>query len=158
MSEKSLVVICIYFYCYHISGLATTNILRLTSGYSLPVLSSQCHCDNCGAKITVLMQMPIFSYLICRGRCRSCGIKLPFNQLLLELSIFSGMSLIITLFHFSFTAVTLSYLYYELVRILVVIYLGRRKTAFAKQYLTAVLSMLLPYLLTQFLSFLYQYA
>lgn len=156
MTKKLLIVVCLYFYCYHISGLATTNILRLTKGSTLPILSSQCRCDNCGTKITALMQMPIFSYLYCRGRCRTCGIKLPMDQLLLEITIFLGMSLILTVFGFSCTAVTLSFVYYELVRILVILRSGRRERDFAKQYPVAVLSMLPPYLLTLFLGCLYQ--
>lgn len=156
MTQKLLIVACLYFYCYHISGLSTTNILRLTNGATLPILSGQCRCDNCGARITALMQMPIFSYIFCRGRCRSCGSKLPLDQLLLEFSIFLGMSLIVTCFRFTFTAVTLSFLYYELIRILAIIRNGRRQTNFAKQYLVAVLSMLPPYVLSLFLSCLYQ--
>ena len=155
MANALLISICLYFYYYHISGLATTKILRLTAGNTLPVLSSQCRCDNCGMKITVLMQMPIFSYLLCRGRCRNCGLKLPMDQFLLELSIFFGMSLITTVFHFTFGAVTLSFLYYELIRILMIAVKGRRKIDFAKQYLIAVFSLVPVYLLTQFLSCLY---
>lgn len=158
MTKKLLIAAGLYFYCYHISGLATTNILRLTRGASLPVLSGQCRCDNCGARITPLMQMPIFSYLLCRGRCRGCGIQLPLDQLLLEFAVFLGMGLILTVFRFSYVAVTLAFLYYELVRILVILRSGRRQSDFAKQYLTAVLSMLPPYALTLFLSCLYQIA
>lgn len=155
MAEKFFIAFCLYFYFYHISGLATTNILRLTAGATLPVLSSQCRCDNCGMKITFLLQMPIISYLACQGRCRSCGIKLPQDQLLLELSIFLGMSLITSIIGFTFSSVTMSFLYYELIRILVIAVNGKRKTGFVKQYLIAVLSMIPVYLLTQFLICLY---
>ena len=155
MAQKCLIVAGLYFYYYHIGGLATTNILRLTAGATLPVLSSQCRCDNCGMKITVLLQMPMISYLACRGRCRSCGMKLPQDQLLLELSIFLGMSLITSIIGFTFSSVTMSFLYYELIRILVIAVNGKRETGFSKQYLIAVLSMIPVYLLTQFLICLY---
>ena len=155
MAEKSFVSFCLFFYYYHISGLATTNILRLTAGATLPVLSLQCRCDNCGMQISPLMQLPIISYLACQGHCRSCGMKLPLDQLLLELSIFLGMSLSTVLFGFTFNAVTMSFLYYELIRILMITVKGKRETHFAKQYLIAVLSMIPFYLLTQFLICLY---
>ena len=82
-------------------------------------------------------------------------MKLPQDQLLLELSIFLGMSLITSIMGFTFSSVTMSFLYYELIRILVIAVNGKRKTGFVKQYLIAVLSMIPVYLLTQFLICLY---
>ena len=154
--EQLVIILALYFFFYQISGLATTNILRLTAGSTLPVLSSECRCDNCGARITPLMQMPIFSYLACGGRCRSCGIEIPAGQLRLEIAVFAGMSLIATIFRYSLAGVSLSFGYYEVVRIIVLRRLGRRERDFAKQYAIALLAMIPHYLLTLFVALLYR--
>ena len=43
------------------------------------------HCDNCQHKLSLLDNIPIFSYLFLRGRCRYCQSKIPLRVLLVEL-------------------------------------------------------------------------
>lgn len=133
--------ISICFSYFIIGGLATTNILRLLKGNTLPVLSSDCHCDNCGMKISALNQMPIVSFIACKGYCKKCGIKLPLDALLLELIIFVGMSLISAIGDFSVYSVFLSFIFYEAVRIGCIIKYGRREKDFLKQYILALVGM-----------------
>lgn len=151
-----IIIIVAYFLIYfNISGLATTNILRLTSGNKLPILASKCRCDNCGTPITPFFQLPIVSYIVCKGKCGNCKIKLPIGALLLEIAILIGMFAISVIFSFSGLGVTLSFLYYEIVRVIVVVKRGRRQEAFVKQYVIAVISMIPFYLLTLFVSLIY---
>lgn len=42
------------------------------------------HCDACGTPVRPLDNLPIVSYLVLRGRCRSCGNRIPPHVLLLE--------------------------------------------------------------------------
>ena len=147
-----MALFCIYF---HISGLATTNILRLTAGCETPVLASKCYCDSCGASIPPHLQLPIVSYLICKGKCRNCGARIPLFPLLLELSVLAGMFAVTMLLQATFLAVSLSFAFYELVRIATIMYLGKRAVQFAKQYVIAVLAMLPFYVLTLFVALLY---
>jgi prepilin signal peptidase PulO-like enzyme (type II secretory pathway) len=49
------------------------------------LLSPPSHCDNCQHKLTILDNIPVFSYLFLRGRCRFCRAPLPFRVLLVEL-------------------------------------------------------------------------
>jgi leader peptidase (prepilin peptidase)/N-methyltransferase len=42
------------------------------------------HCDNCQRKLGLLDNIPIFSYLFLRGRCRYCQAKIPVRVLLVE--------------------------------------------------------------------------
>ena len=156
MSNKTIVVASLYFIYYHISGLSTTNILRLTSGNTQPILSSKCYCDACGMRISPFWQLPIISYVICKGRCRGCNSKIPFFSLILEIIIFSGMSIISTFFQYSFTGVSFSFIFYELLRILTILFNGKRNLQFTKQYLIAVLSMLPFYCSALFVALLYK--
>jgi leader peptidase (prepilin peptidase) / N-methyltransferase len=56
---------------------------RLPAGKSL--LYPPSHCDGCQKKLSALELIPVFSYIILRGRCRSCGAKIPLSVLMVEL-------------------------------------------------------------------------
>jgi leader peptidase (prepilin peptidase) / N-methyltransferase len=43
------------------------------------------HCVACGVPLRPVDNVPLFSYLILRGRCRSCGVKIPPRDLYVEL-------------------------------------------------------------------------
>ena len=64
MNQQMVLYAALALVYYHIAGLATTNILRLTKGNHLSVLSSQCVCDHCGAKIPPHLQLPILSFIV----------------------------------------------------------------------------------------------
>lgn len=155
MTNQVIVIIALFYMYYHIGGLATTNILRLTHGSTLPVLSSKCICDSCGSKISVLNQFPIVSYIVCKGRCKSCGSKIPLFPLGLEISITVGMIGITSFFRMSYLGVITSFLYYEVIRIVVIILKGYRENQFIKQYIIAVLIMFTYWIPTLWAAFLY---
>ena len=56
---------------------------RLPEGKSIVKPSS--HCPKCGHKLTALELIPIFSYLIQKGKCKGCGSKIPVIHPLFEL-------------------------------------------------------------------------
>lgn len=155
MIEHIIIYIALFFIYFHIGGLATTNIIRLTKGNSSPILASKCVCDNCGSKIPPLLQLPVISYIACKGKCKNCGIKIPIYPLVLEVATMIGMFFVSVLFNLSIIGITVSFLYYELLRILVICIKGKRESNFPKNYLVAVLSMIPFYTLTLFVSLIY---
>lgn len=155
MKNQTIIIAALILFYYNIGGLATTNILRLTKGNTLTIHSSKCVCDSCGAKIPPLLQLPIISYMVCRGKCRKCGCKIPIYPLILEIVIFIGMSLISSVFHWHSIGVLISFGFYELMRICVVLIRGKRKDNFAKQYAIAVCTMSMFLLPSLFVSLLY---
>lgn len=156
--KHNIIITALFFIYYNIGGLATTNIIRLTKGNSLSIHSSKCICDNCGATISPLFQLPIISYLICRGKCKNCGTKIPLFPLLLEIIIFLGMAIVSSLMKYTYIGISISFLYYEVVRIVTILVIGRRTSQFGKQYFIAVLSMIPFYLSALFVALLYQVA
>ena len=140
-----LIEFAICFSYFIIGGLATTNILRLLKGSILHVYSSKCYCANCGMKIGFFNQMPIVSYIACRGRCLQCKTPIPVGPLLLEIIVFVGMSVISVLGRFSPVSIICSFLYYEFIRIVCIVRKGRREDSFWLQYIFAVIAML-PYI------------
>ena len=155
MLDRIIIIAALYYMYYHVGGLATTNILRLTAGNTLPVLSTKCVCDSCGHPIGVLDQFPIFSFLFSMGKCKHCGAKIPIFPLYLEITVILGMITVTSLFHFSYLGVMLSFFYYEIVRIIVIAIKGRREEQFAKQYAIAFFTMFLYWLPTMWAAFLY---
>lgn len=155
MTNQGIVMIALFYMYYHIGGLATTNILRLTSGNTLPVLSSQCACDSCGVKIRVFDQFPIVSYLACKGKCRNCGAEIPVFPLTLEIAVIAGMIAITSIFRMSLLGVIVSFVYYEVIRVIVIMIKGRRRDQFVKQYIIAASIMLIYLLITLWVAFLY---
>jgi len=62
------------------------NVLadRLPAGRS--IVHPPSHCEACGRRLTPLELIPILSYLLLRGRCRTCRAPIPRRVLLLELA------------------------------------------------------------------------
>ena len=154
--DQIIVIVAFFFVYFHISGLATTNMLRLTKGNTLPVLASKCVCDKCGAPIKPFYQLPIISFILCKGRCRNCRTKIPLDGLILEIVTLVGMFIVSCLLSFSFVGVTLSFVYYEVIRLLTILKNGKRDCCFAKQYIIAVLAMIPFYLMTMFVALIYK--
>lgn len=57
-----------------IGSFLATVILRWPEGRS--VLSGRSACDGCGRTLNAADLVPLFSFLIQRGRCRTCGVRI----------------------------------------------------------------------------------
>ena len=62
-------------------------------------------CPACDHKITALENIPVFSYLFLKGRCRTCKIKISLQYPLIE--IFTGLTTAYIAWHFGFSLQTL---------------------------------------------------
>ncbi len=58
-------------------------IFRLPLGMSL--LRPPSSCPQCKKKINFYDNIPVLSYLLLRGKCRTCGGKIPFSYFLVEI-------------------------------------------------------------------------
>ena len=59
-------------------------ILRIPAGES--VVSGASHCPLCGRRLRPYELIPVFSWLIQRGRCRGCGARISAQYVIIELS------------------------------------------------------------------------
>jgi leader peptidase (prepilin peptidase)/N-methyltransferase len=73
---------------------------RLPRGESIAFPSS--HCTKCGHKLTPLELIPIFSFLLQRGKCKRCGNKISWFYTIFELATGILFSLSYYIFGFSF--------------------------------------------------------
>lgn len=67
-----------------IGSFAGVVVDRVPSGGS--IVRPPSRCDSCETPIRPADNIPIVSYLVLRGRCRSCGAKIPPRTLVLELA------------------------------------------------------------------------
>lgn len=49
------------------------------------VVSPRSHCDRCGRQISMFENIPLVSWLVLRGKCRTCGARIPIHYALVEL-------------------------------------------------------------------------
>jgi prepilin signal peptidase PulO-like enzyme (type II secretory pathway) len=63
------------------------------------VISPASHCDSCGVRLSALDLVPVFSYLILGGRCRYCGVKIPWRVLIVE--VISGLVFALSYWRFA---------------------------------------------------------
>lgn len=119
--------ICMAFYV--IGAYATTDILRLLKNNPTEVGAADCFCENCGRKLSLREQIPIFAFLWSRGKCRSCGMPIPIGNFLFEV-IFTTVFIFISLIaDFAPAAWLFCILFYETVKFLCVWRCGKRGAA-----------------------------
>ena len=72
-------------------------IYRIPRGMSLILPPSSC--PHCETRIKPYDNIPVLSYLLLKGRCRSCGTKISLSYLLVE--ILTPVSFLLLTFHYS---------------------------------------------------------
>ena len=76
---------------------------RFSRGESF--VTGRSRCPRCGHTLGVIDLIPLFSWLFLRGRCRSCGAKIPVRYFLAEL--FFALLTVACLLRFGFTVLCL---------------------------------------------------
>ena len=97
---------------------------RVPKGES--VVTGRSKCPSCGREITALENIPVFSYVFLRGRCRGCGAKISPRYPLIELVTGVLFALAAAKFGWSIEAFAYAGLFWALV-VLTVIDLNERK-------------------------------
>ena len=67
-----------------IGSLLNVCIDRIPAGES--IVRPPSHCSSCNKRLSTKDLIPVFSYLLLRGRCRHCGVKIPIRILVVELT------------------------------------------------------------------------
>lgn len=98
------------FVIFTLLGLAVGSFLnvlidRLPYRKSLVYPSS--HCEECDHKLRFYDLIPVFSYLILRGRCRYCRARIPLRVLLVEIC--SGLVFFLSYWRFAISVEPASY-------------------------------------------------
>lgn len=70
------IVIAAVFFIYGIVFGSFFNVVGLRVPKKESIVSPPSHCTSCDRKLGILDLVPVFSYLILRGKCRGCGSKI----------------------------------------------------------------------------------
>jgi leader peptidase (prepilin peptidase)/N-methyltransferase len=65
-----------------VGSFLATILVRWPQGRS--VVAGRSQCDGCGAPLRTAELVPILSFLLSRGRCRRCGVRIDHRHVLLE--------------------------------------------------------------------------
>ncbi len=88
-----------------LGSFANVVIYRLPRRESLVVPGS--HCPHCQAPIRAYDNIPILSYLVLRGRCRSCGASIAVRYVIVETA--AGVMLAGLVWQYGFSVATLRF-------------------------------------------------
>lgn len=80
------------------------------------IVSPSSHCTSCGSKINAIDNIPVLSYIILGGRCRSCGSTISLKYPLVE--IITGALWVAAYYHFGLKTQLLYGLFFVTVLIL----------------------------------------
>ncbi len=95
----------IFIFGLLIGSFLNVCILRLPEGRSIVVGKSSC--PGCGAGLTVIDLVPVFSYLFLRGKCRHCGQRI--SPLYPTVELLTGVMFLLLYIKFGLTYVLLVY-------------------------------------------------
>lgn len=77
------------------------NVLIYRLPLDMSIISPPSHCPQCNAKIKWYDNIPLLSYIILRGKCRTCGEKIPFRYFFVELLNIALWAAVLALFDLS---------------------------------------------------------
>lgn len=149
----------ILFFAYYVIGAyATTDILRLLKGATIPLWHQDCYCPICGHKLRLTDQLPIISYLLSKGKCRYCSTDIPISNLIPELLFFTGFSLLSILTGFQWKSYLLTITAYEVIKFFAILWYGSREDHFAKNLCISLLQNMIIFTLLAFFFLICQIA
>lgn len=77
------IYVFVFLFGITIGSFLNVCIYRLPKGESL--VTNNSHCMTCGTQIKRYDLIPVFSWLILRGKCRACGAKITPRYMIIEL-------------------------------------------------------------------------
>lgn len=88
---SSLTMVAIYIFLFFLGTIIGSflNVVILRSEKNQEIVKTPSHCDQCGEKLRIWENIPLFSYIFLRGRCGRCHKKIsainPMSEFLMGL-------------------------------------------------------------------------
>ncbi|XZF77965.1 prepilin peptidase [Bacillus sp. AL-1R] len=76
------------------------NVVGLRVPIRKSIISPRSSCSNCGHKLSPIELIPVFSFLLQRGKCRSCGILISKQYVFIE--ILTGILFVLSIYEAGF--------------------------------------------------------
>ena len=84
------------------------NCCAYRTTHNLSIVKGRSKCDTCGHTLGAIDLIPVFSYLLAKGKCRYCGTKLDPKYLISEIA--CGSIYVLILLKFGLSIKTIEYL------------------------------------------------
>lgn len=139
---RSAIILVYYF----LGAYGTTDILRLKYGARDSVDDNEAHCPSCGHKLTLLEQIPIFAFIIHKGKCRYCHAPIPVEHEIIEVLIFAVMTVITLAVDFSWIGCLLCIFFYESLKYIYLRLFGK-KEGFKSELIRSIRSNIIIFLI-----------
>lgn len=97
---RLIITIWMFFLGASIGSFLNVVIYRLPRGES--IIFPPSHCPKCNHRLVSKDLIPVFSFILLRGRCRYCGEKISVRYFLVETFLGISFSLLFLFFNFSF--------------------------------------------------------
>ena len=108
MSNETFFRICAFMFGCIVGSFANVCVYRIPLGKSIVFPSS--HCPFCQTKIHFYDNIPLLSYMILMGKCRHCGVYIPFRYFAVEL--ITGLSSLFLFIKYGFNPIYLIYFFF----------------------------------------------
>lgn len=89
-----IIYLCIFFLGASLASFLNATLYRIDKKYQYPeIITKNSHCEKCKRQLNWIELFPIFGYILIRGKCSSCGNKIPLYYPLSEM--FLGISFLL---------------------------------------------------------------
>lgn len=89
-----IIYLCIFFLGASLASFLNATLYRIDKKYKYPeIITKNSHCEKCKRQLNWIELFPIFGYILIRGKCSSCGNKIPLYYPLSEM--FLGISFLL---------------------------------------------------------------
>lgn len=86
------------------------NVVGLRVPKNESIVRPRSHCTNCKQQLSALELIPIFSYLLLRGKCRNCKVKI--SPIYFYIEFFTGLLFAFAYYFYGFTSELLVALFF----------------------------------------------
>lgn len=80
-------LVCAWFFIFGASLASHACFIAYRLPRGEPVVANRSRCESCGRLLALWEAIPLFGWFICRGRCQSCGCRIPVRYPLFEVSL-----------------------------------------------------------------------
>ncbi|HEL8025680.1 TPA: prepilin peptidase [Escherichia coli] len=123
MQNSILIYIAIYWFTSVISSFICLAVDRLPHQMrwrddaveGISVWFPPSRCDKCNIRLRWFYLIPVFGYFISRGRCRNCGVRIPYTYPLVEFIGGAGSSMLAVLYGYEIYGLTIISIYLVLI-------------------------------------------
>jgi len=117
-SDSFLALLCFFLFGICFGSFANVVIYRWPKGLS--VVRPRSRCPSCEKLISWYDNIPLFSWVLLKGRCRTCRTSISPRYLLIELSVGVLFALVFLFYGFQFRSLEYAYLCFGLFTISVI--------------------------------------